>query len=1014
MKFRVSILALALAFAGWTAFAGTTGKIKGKIVDRSTGEALIGATAVITGTSLGASANVDGDYVILNIPAGVYDVEAKFVGYRPMKIGNVRVSADLTTDLDFRLEPLSEGVAMEEIVVQQERPLVLKDRTTTTRIGTSEEIENLPVRGVQQAIVLSPGVVQQNGNIYIRGGRQDEVGYYLEGASTRNVVTGANLTTVIPEALEEFQVQSGGYTAQYGGSNSGIIRQTLRSGTTSWKGSLGVETDRFTSQYEEALGTYSYGYSDYYGTISGPLFTDNIRLFAAGENQFDRDWRVQFWDGFRFENLADLNSPRVPGTDTPTDTVEVLEIRDGNFPGQSRNRYTLNGTVTFDYNPIIVRVAPSYTYQRQQGTTLPVQNIYNLGRQPITETGDFLLNTKATYIASPELLFDVNVFYGDNRFKRYDPDHGDEYLLYSDSLANAAYGYRYRNYTNGPTGYLLAGFPFAKAGTQAADFNKTQQTRWGLNADVTAQIDNIHEIKAGGSMELYTVRQFDTGVGGLSSLLTYYRNNPDNARIANAERDYQVRRNAAINSYGYDVYGNIIDDADNVDGAKHPQFYALYLQDKIEFSDLIINAGLRLDVFDPDDIVFIDDPTTPWTDSNGNGVKDEGEPGYEGSFNPSVDPRTYEYRATGVEKAEVFSAVSPRLGFSFPVTDRTVFHVQYGKFIQFPSLNSLYTGRGAQGVVFTGGNFIPNPVGFDLDPERTTQYEVGFTQQVSDFAVFDITGFYKDVKGQIQIVRETTTPNSTAAGYNTLANGDFATTKGLELSFRLRRVNRFQGTLAYTLTDAKGTGSTTNSAVSSVENGTLYPTVISPLDFEQTHRGTINIDYRFGINDGGPILERFGVNVLFTFNSGHPFTYSTGSPGQQGPEDGALVESDARFSNPLEAVNASTTPWNFNVDLKIDKGFSIGPVEANVFLAILNLFNTQNTINVYRRSGNSEDDGYLNNPELSGPIIQRYGQQYVDLYRAINLGNGQHYRRVVGQDLWSAPRQIRFGFRFEI
>jgi hypothetical protein len=291
---------------------------------------------------------------------------------------------------------------------------------------------------------------------------------------------------------------------------------------------------------------------------------------------------------------------------------------------------------------------------------------------------------------------------------------------------------------------------------------------------------------------------------------------------------------------------------------------------------------------------------------------------------------------------------------------------------------------------------------------------VGFTQQISDFAVFDITGFYKDVKGQIQIVRQETSPNSVAAGYNTLANGDFATTKGLEFSFRLRRVNRFQALVGYTLSDAKGTGSTTTSAVSSVENGTLYPTVISPLDFNQTHRGNINLDYRFGLNDGGPVFERFGVNVLFTFNSGHAFTYSTGGAGQQGAEDGALVESDARFSNPLEAVNTSTTPWVFNVDLKIDKGFSIGPVDMNAYLAILNLFNTQNVQNVYRRSGNADDDGYLNDPELSGPIIERYGQQYVDMYRAINLENGQHYRRVVGQDLWSTPRKIVFGLRLEI
>jgi hypothetical protein len=217
----------------------------------------------------------------------------------------------------------------------------------------------------------------------------------------------------------------------------------------------------------------------------------------------------------------------------------------------------------------------------------------------------------------------------------------------------------------------------------------------------------------------------------------------------------------------------------------------------------------------------------------------------------------------------------------------------------------------------------------------------------------------------------------------------------------------------YTFADAKGTGSASNSSVSSIENGTLTPTVISALDFSQTHRGSLNLDYRWDENEGGSILERLGMNILFTFNSGHPFTYSTGSPGQQGVELGALVENDARFSNPLEPVNVSTTPWNFNVDFRIDKTVNLGPLSANFYIYIQNLLNTKNVINVYRRSGNAEDDGYLSNPTLSSSVIASQGPRYVEMYRAINLALGQHYRTVTGNDLWSNPRQMRFGVRLE-
>jgi hypothetical protein len=371
-------------------------------------------------------------------------------------------------------------------------------------------------------------------------------------------------------------------------------------------------------------------------------------------------------------------------------------------------------------------------------------------------------------------------------------------------------------------------------------------------------------------------------------------------------------------------------------------------------------------------------------------------------------------RPTGIGKADPFVGVSPRLGFSFPVSDKTVFHMQWGKFLQAPRLNLIYRGRGSQATIFSGGNYISNPVGYNIAPTATTQYEVGFSQQFTENAAFDITGFYKDIQGQIQVKRITTDPGSAAAGYNTYVNGDFVTTKGVELTLRLRRINRLRAQVNYTYSDALGTGSTPGGGVSSVENGTLSPTIISPLDFNQTHRGSINLDYSFGKDDGGMILEQLGANLLISFNSGHPFTRSTGSIGQQDAQTGALVENDARNSTPLESVNASTTPWNSSVDLKIYKGFDIAGVTAEIYFYVQNLLNTKNVINVYRRSGNAYDDGFLSNPELSSSIVAGNGPGYEELYRNANLANGQHYRNTTGNDIFGTPRQIRFGMRLEL
>jgi hypothetical protein len=998
MKYKLYLLLIgSLLFCSAELIA--SGKIRGSIVDEKTKEALVGASVVVVGTNYGAVTDIDGNYIILNLPAATYSLRVSFLGYQNVIINNIKVNDDLSSEVNFALT--STEVQMNEVVIIQDRPLVNKNATNAVRIGTQEDIQKLPVRGVQQAVVLSAGVVQQNGNLYIRGSRNDEVGYYVEGASSRSVVDGSNLTTLIPEALEEFQVQAGGYTAEFGGANGGIVRQSLRAGSQEYKFSFQAETDNFTEQNKRRFGTYSYGYSNYVMTVGGPVpGMSNVKFFVAGENQFQRDLSVRFWEGFTMRNLPN-SQPDVSVLNGTDDTVDVLEIKPGNVPGGMRNRYTTNGTLTIDFNPIIVRLGGSFSYQRQQSTADPISNIFNLSRLGITENSNLLLNAKLTHILSSATSYDLNISYLDDRNKTTDPYFGDDILKYADSIANKKLGFQFRNYYTDPFSYELYDFTFDKPGEIQTNYTKGKQDKFGVSFDITSQVNSEHQLKLGASIEQYTVRNFTTGGGGL---LGYYRTNPDDARNGGFRRDVLVSSNAGGNFYGYDMYGNEITDSDNIDGPKSPRYIGAYIQDKLEYSDLVVNAGIRLDYIDNDDIQFVDDPTTP-------GV-------IEGPNNPSVDnsvAASYPMmKATGIAKSDPFVGVSPRLGFSFPVSDKTVFHLQWGKFLQSPRLNLIYRGRGSSATIFSGGNFIPNPVGYNIQPTRTTQYEVGFTQQFTENAAFDVTGFYKDIQGQIQIKRINTNPGSVAAGYNAYVNGDFVTTKGVELTLRLRRINRLRAQVNYTYSDAQGTGSTPGAAVSSVEQGTLYPSIISPLDFNQTHRGSINLDYAFGKDDGGPILEQMGLNLLISFNSGHPYTRSSGSIGQQDASNGALVESDARNSNPLESINASTTPWNSNLDLRMYKGFDIAGVTAEIYFYVQNLLNTKNVINVYRRSGNAYDDGFLSNPDLSASILASNGPGYQELYTNANLRNGQHYRNTTGNDLFGTPRQIRFGMRVEL
>jgi hypothetical protein len=332
-----------------------------------------------------------------------------------------------------------------------------------------------------------------------------------------------------------------------------------------------------------------------------------------------------------------------------------------------------------------------------------------------------------------------------------------------------------------------------------------------------------------------------------------------------------------------------------------------------------------------------------------------------------------------------------------------------------PELNDVYYNASQYGTqIVSGGNFYTAPIGFGLKPMHTTAYEIGFRQQVGENVAFDLTGFYKNIKGQPGASRIIADPLSQITTYNYITNGDFATTKGLEFKIQVRRTKNLSAQLNYTLTDAEGTGSGETAYLSAVDRNEVTPTLVSPLDFSQTHRGSINLDYRFGRDEGGLIFNQFGANLLFNFNSGHPYTTVYYPPGGQVNAYDAAVDYmlDTRSREAREPINSSSTPWVFNTDLRLDKSFDVTEeISATLYMRVTNLFNSKNPINVYQATGSASDDGHLANPDYSAAWIDTYGADYVDMYKAINQENGQAYLDFLGQELYSQPRQILFGIK---
>ena len=385
-------------------------------------------------------------------------------------------------------------------------------------------------------------------------------------------------------------------------------------------------------------------------------------------------------------------------------------------------------------------------------------------------------------------------------------------------------------------------------------------------------------------------------------------------------------------------------------------------------------------------------------------MKDPANPGWDRT-NQGILPDEF-------EESETKSVIQPRLGLAFPISDEIVFHLQYGKFAQMPELDLPYASTRYMHFVFGGQNYTPDPMGFDLDPIETTQYEVGMSYQILPSAAIDLTAFAKNTTGQIVVGKyeeiDVTNTYGVAQDAFFYKNGDFTTVNGFEFTLRTRRVSRLQTFASYSWSDARGINSDPNTGAGNIAQDLLSPPplMISPLYYHNKNRGAVALDYRFGSDDGP--LSGLGINLEYKFNSGHPYTFSDGGMGQRAADEGALLE-DARSREPQESIGGSTTPWQYYANLKVDYNLSLGGVGVTLFAYVNNLFDTRNVINVYSRSGNAYDDGFLTDPALSSEIVAGNGQTYVDLYRNVNLENRQHYMRDFGQDVFAAPQVVKMG-----
>ncbi len=256
-------------------FAGTTGKITGKVTDTQSGEPLIGANILIEGTNLGAATDTEGKFLILNIPPGNYSVRISYLGYETVLVEGLKIVVDQTTELPVKLS--TKTLQVNEVVVTAHEPLIQRDLTSSKSVITRDEIDALPVSTFTELLSLQAGVVGSGSNLHIRGGRSNEVAYLIDGMYVQDPLLGGLATQINNDAIQEMSLLSGTFNAEYGDALSGVVNIVTRDGGEKLSGKIEYRTSEFGVKRYADLGE-----SRLNGSLSGTL-VDNLTFFLSAE-----------------------------------------------------------------------------------------------------------------------------------------------------------------------------------------------------------------------------------------------------------------------------------------------------------------------------------------------------------------------------------------------------------------------------------------------------------------------------------------------------------------------------------------------------------------------------------------------------------------------------------------------------------------------------------------------------------------------------------------------------------
>jgi len=988
-KIEKKIRALLIAFTTvlitiGSSGAGVTGKIAGSITDSQNKEAIAGANVYLENLQVGAASDENGFYFIIDVPSGEYTVICSMIGYATMKKQKVIVDSDHTTNIEFEMVP--QDLWSEDIVVVAERPIIEKDVSGSEMVMREEDVQVLSPDAFQDFLGAQVGVdftaSADGSGISIRGGDINETNVLVNEVSLRNAITQQASLGISLTSIKEVSIQTGGFTAEYGDIRSGLVNVITKEGA---RDQINVALDmRIAPAQMKHFGPNPYSVNGpIWNVYCGPKAFEGVTEedVASGAYAFT----FTGWNNWAEQRLNDTD----PNNDyTPQQWMEIWRWRHRGFDYANAPDYIFDGSIggpffgdatfllsqhyenlqlAYPYsrnNSLVSTTQANFTFRLTPASKLTWTNLYTIQKGVSTQEVDY---TYGMVTGTPE---GTGLARGIRWHMLYDP-YGINPMEQNTFFS----GLKFNQVLSPSTFYNIT-----LSGSYYKAFQGVETYR---NLDNQVKIGNVW-LDEGPYGYLYSSNQYDmfdqfwiSGGGGQVDNSSYLQLRIKGLLQSQLSFRNQLKVGFELAYTNYDMRILKVQQDKYEEGLYVPpefttgqwpqgSFYfkeapvefAAFIQDKLEFKNMVANVGVRLDLFAPMIGAWdVTDWNTYYTNDNWR--------------------EDYRFSQEQIGKNEIQYNISPRIGISFPASEKSKFYFNYGHFYQLPNAQELFNIDVGGGAPY----FIPN---LKAEWPRTVSYEVGFEYALSSAFLVRVSGYYKDVSNQL--ASQQWYDDSRNLLYTTTANNNYEDIRGIEL-----RLQQRQGRFGYGWLDFD--------YMSTSEGWTGFSAVHANWQYEQEQRESaeqtknwpvprIRLVYSLRLpRDFGPVISWFKPLSDWTLQVDAYW------------RDGGKRIFDS--SAPVWARHYVDNIDRHNVNLMLKKGFEIGDFYFSLFTRIRNLTNFKGP--VYPFSGEQYRNS-LHLPWLQGDM------QGNDLY-----GEGPSAEKPwidAGWQTWRQyinPRHITFG-----